>query len=219
MTDESLQRAIMRALAANARVHADEIAVDARDGDVVLRGTVGTIVQRTEAMRTASDVPGVRAVDDQLRVRLLGFDGRADADTEAAVLDALIADDEVHAADVDVDVRDGAVTLRGMVELPAQRDRAERIVLRVPGVSHVHNELRVWLTVSARDVAERVTEAIGAAALVGTDVITVDVADNDVTLSGTVSSPEHRDAALAAAADAPGVAAVHDELVLRSGLS
>jgi osmotically-inducible protein OsmY len=145
----------------------------------------------------------------------MGVDGRADADTEAAVLDALIASDDVHVGDVDVEARDGAITLRGVVELPAQRDRAERIVMAVPGVTNVDNRLRVLLTVSADEVAQRVTDAVGAGAIAGTEQITVNVVDSDVTLTGAVASPAHRDAALAAAAGAPGVAAVQDHLTVR----
>jgi len=66
-----------------------------------------------EAVRTVSGVPGVRHVENGLRVRLMDGEGRADADTEAAVLDALIADEEVDAGDVWVESRDGAVTLSG----------------------------------------------------------------------------------------------------------
>jgi osmotically-inducible protein OsmY len=147
MSDQSLEQAIMHALADNPRIHPDEIAVEVDEyGDVVLRGTVATILQRGEAGRTTRHLPGVKDVDNQLRVRLMGVDGQADADTEAAVLDGLIDDDQLHADDIDVKVRDGAVTLRGMVELPMQRDRAERVVLAVPGVTTVTNELGVWLT-------------------------------------------------------------------------
>jgi osmotically-inducible protein OsmY len=56
----------MQALADNRRIRPDEIAVEARDGEVTLRGTVGSIVQRTEAARAARRVLGVRDVDDQL---------------------------------------------------------------------------------------------------------------------------------------------------------
>jgi osmotically-inducible protein OsmY len=216
MLDHSLEGAVMQALADNPLVHADELAVENRGGDVVLRGTVGTMIQRAEAVRAARRVPGVRTVDDRVRVRPLGIDGRADADTEAAVLDALNADDQLHAADIDVESRDGTVTLRGLVELAFQRDRAERVALAVGGVSHVHNELKVWLTVSADDVAERVTDAIGPDAIVGAEQITVDVVDNDVTLTGTVASRADLDAALAAAANAPGVAEVHNHLSVRA---
>ena len=216
MSDLPLERAIMQALADNPRVHPDEIVVQAHDGAVVLRGTVGSPVQRVEAARTARGVPGVDTLDDQLRVRLMGFEGSADADTEAAVLDALIADPEVRADDIDVEVRDAAVTLRGVVALYAQRERAERITMAVPGVASVDNHLRVWLSVSADDVAEHVTNALGVDAVIGADQITVTVVDNDVTLTGTVPSPEHRATALAAAQRAPGVAHVHDALTVRS---
>ena len=216
-TTTTLQRAVMEALADNPIVHADEVAVEVLDdaGDIVLRGTVGSLVQRAEAMRAAGAVPGVRHVEDGLRVHVMGIDGRTDADTEAAVLDALDTDDEVHARDVEVDVDDGAVTLRGLVEIASQRERAQRIAMAVPGVTSVVNQLRVWLTVSADDVAERVTDAIGRDAIVGADAVAVTVRDNDVTLSGTVGSVEHRDAARRAAEGAPGVAAVHDELTVR----
>ena len=216
MSDTSLHSAVMAALADNDRVHADEIVVEVIDdyGDIVMRGTVGGLVQQAEAVRTASQVPGVRHVEDGLEVRLMGIDGRADADTEAAVLDALAADDEIHARDIDVGVKDGAVTLSGLVEVVAQRDRAERIALGVPGVASVENRLRVWLTVSADDVAERVTDAIGRDALVGLDSIEVRVTGNDVVLSGMVTSLAHHDAAIAAAESAPGVARVHDEITV-----
>jgi osmotically-inducible protein OsmY len=216
MSDSNLHHAVMEALAYNPHVHADEIAVQALDdrGDIVLRGTVGSIVQQAEAVRTATQVPGVRHVEDGLQVRLMGIDGQADADTEAAVLDALAADDVVHARDIEVEVKDGAVTLSGLVEVVSQRERAERVVLGVPGVASVDNRLRVWLTVSADDVAERVTDALGRDALLGLDSIEVRVTGNDVVLSGAVTSPAHHDAAIAAAEAAPGVARVHDEITV-----
>ena len=204
----------MQALADNPHVHADEIAVEVVDGKVILRGTVGSPVQRSEAVVTAGAVPGIRTVDDQLDVRLLDIDRRADADTRAAVIAALVADDELHAAEIGVDASDGVVTLSGLVELQRQRDQAERIALQVGGVTEVHNRIKVWLTVSADEVAERVTDAIGADAIVGVDRVTVRVTGNDVVLSGIVTTPEHRAAALAAAANAPGVARVHDELTV-----
>ena len=152
MSDHSLENAVMQALADNRRVHADEIAVQAIDGTVILRGTVGSLVQQVESARTARHVLGVQRVEDQLRVRPMGYDGRADADTQAAVLSALIADDELHAADIDVEAKDGSVTLSGLVELPRARDRAERIALAVAGVTSVHNRLKVLMPVPAGEL-------------------------------------------------------------------
>jgi osmotically-inducible protein OsmY len=215
MSDQTLERAVMAALADNDLLHVDELAVETHGDYVILRGTVGTLVQRAEALRTARQVPGVRAVDALVHVRPLGGPGLADADTEAAVLAALIDDGGVPAASIEVDAHGDTVTLSGLVDATSQRDRAKRIAFRVGGVAHVHNELRVFSIVSPDEVAEYVTDAIGVDAEIGADRISVGVRDNDVTLTGTVRSPDHRQAALAAAARAPGVVSVRDELTVR----
>jgi osmotically-inducible protein OsmY len=142
MTDLSLQRAVMQALADNPRVHADTIAAQVVDGDVKLLGTVGSILERDEAEVSTRDVPGIGHIDNALRVGLLDSDRRQDADTTAAVLDALIADPELHAATLHVDSHEDTVTLLGRVARVELRATAERIALGVPGVSHVRNHLR-----------------------------------------------------------------------------
>ena len=114
----ALEQNIMEALAGNPRVHPDEISVEAVGGDVTLRGTVGSVVQREEAVRTTRHVTGVNSVTDRLRLGLLDAPRRADADTEAAVLDALNADTAVQASGIDVAVGDGAVTLSGSSTWP-----------------------------------------------------------------------------------------------------
>jgi osmotically-inducible protein OsmY len=145
LSDLALRGRIIAALADAPNVDVAEIAVQCRDdGDVVLRGSVVNLLQRAEAVRTARGVPGVRAVDDQLRTRPEGAEHRTGAEMEAAILDALIRDDAVPAYGIDVDVDGGTVTLWGAVEIASQRDAAERIALRVPGVSEVRNRLNVW---------------------------------------------------------------------------
>jgi len=49
VSDHPLELQIMQALARNPRVHAEEIAVQALEGEVLLRGTVGGLAQRTES--------------------------------------------------------------------------------------------------------------------------------------------------------------------------
>jgi len=145
LSDLALRGRIVEALADAPHVDVAEIAVECHDdGDVVLRGSVVNLRQRAEAVRTARGVPGVRAVDDQLRTRPVGDDHRANAETEAAILEALILDDAVPAYGIDVDVDGGTVTLCGAVDVASQRNAAERIVLRVRGVSEVRNRLKVW---------------------------------------------------------------------------
>ncbi|MDX6715181.1 MAG: hypothetical protein QOH30_1739, partial [Baekduia sp.] len=182
MSDLALRGRIIEALADAPHVDVAEIAVECHDdGDVVLRGSVVNLLERAEAVRTARGVRGVRAVDDQMRTRPVGAEHRTAAEMEAAVLDALILHDAVPAYGIDVDTDGGKVTLRGAVDIASQRDAAERIAVRVPGVSEVRNRLEVWIAVSAEDVAERITDAI-----VGAGDITVTLRDNVATLTGSV---------------------------------
>jgi osmotically-inducible protein OsmY len=143
MSDQSLELAVMTALADNPVIRPDEIAVQATGAHVTLRGTVGSLVQRDEAERTAQRVPGVLTVDDELAVRPLGYYHRKDADTAAAVMAALIDDDGVPSSGIDVDAHGDEVTLTGVIDLPAQREAAERVAYRVGGVAHVYNRLHL----------------------------------------------------------------------------
>jgi osmotically-inducible protein OsmY len=178
-------------------------------GHVVLRGRADSPGKSTHAVRTTGGVPGVRTVDDQLTPRRRGVRHRADARTEAAVLNAFIADDALPAETMRVGVSDGTVTLSGLVHFPLQLEEAETVAMRVPGVSRVRNDLDVWIAVSVNDVTERVTRAVGEDAA---DGLRVTARDNVVSLSGTVRSTAERDAAIAAAAGAPEVVDVRDSI-------
>ena len=143
MSDNSLQRDVMQALADNQLVFPDEISAQVVGDDVTLRGTVGSVQQRDEAGRSTLWVRGVRHVDNQLRVRVLDSERRADADTQAAVMDALSADPGLHAARLDASANAGTVTLRGVVDTPDLRGKAAQIAFQIPGVSEVHNKIDV----------------------------------------------------------------------------
>jgi osmotically-inducible protein OsmY len=210
MRDHALERRIAEALAADPRVDDDTIAVECGEsGYAVLRGSAASPAKDTRALRTASAVSGVDGVNNQLRPRRLGVGPRHDARTEAAVLRAFIADDALPAETMHVSASDGTVTLRGRVDFAYQRDEAEAVARRVPGVSQLRNELDVWTALSPNQVLEQVTGAMDDDRA---DRLTVTARDNVVTLSGTVRSAADRDAAVAAAADVPFVARVEDEI-------
>lgn len=55
----------------------------------------------------------------------------------------LASDPVVKGGALEVDVKQGIVTLRGVVELPKQKERAEKVAKKVDGVKQVVNELKV----------------------------------------------------------------------------
>jgi osmotically-inducible protein OsmY len=55
-----------------------------------------------------------------------------------------LADDQVvKGAAMEVEVKDGVVTLKGKVEYPEQKVRAEKLTRKVSGVKRVDNQLEV----------------------------------------------------------------------------
>lgn len=119
------------------------IAVSAENGRVTLRGTVGRFTARRAAVKDARSVEGVDEVDDQLQVRLLDEDRRADADIRGAVFQSLIWDAAVPAEWIDVKVDEAWVTLKGDVNYQFQSDAAYADVARLQGVIGITNEIRV----------------------------------------------------------------------------
>jgi osmotically-inducible protein OsmY len=119
------------------------IAVSAEDGLVTLRGTVGRFSTRHAAVKDARTIDGVDEVDDELQVRLLDEDRRADAEIRGAALQILMWDTEVPAEWIDVTVDEGWVTLKGDANYQFESDAAFDDVARLQGVIGVTNEIRV----------------------------------------------------------------------------
>jgi osmotically-inducible protein OsmY len=135
---------IRAALVADHRLSSpDEVAISAVDGDVVLRGTVGNFSQRRAAADDARKVDGVEEVDNQLQVRILDDERRADADIRGIALQILDWDTDVPEELVDVKVSDGWLTLTGEVSYQYESDAAYLDVANLQGVTGITNEIKV----------------------------------------------------------------------------
>src|SRR3954451_18305448 len=96
LTETPLATAVLAGLDLDPRIPDSlEIAVDAVDGAVTLRGTVESFRQRRAAGNDASSVEGVVDVDNQLKVSLAGADRRADDEIRGIALQRLMWDVEV----------------------------------------------------------------------------------------------------------------------------
>jgi len=117
---------------------------------------------------------------------------------------------------VTVSVRDGMVTLSGTVGSQSQRDFGGILALTVRGVAGVQNQLYVAPgEVADVDIVGAIRRALSREAL-PTNGITVALKDGIVELRGMVESDFIRDQAELIAAGVPGVAAVHNNLVVKS---
>lgn len=190
----------------------DGIAVFADEGQVTLRGTVGSYHQKRAAQDAARRVRGVIGVKNEVEVRIMIAARRADADIRAAALHALNLDSLVPAQSLDVQVRDGWLTLTGTVPWQFQRDAAESDVLGLHGLVDVDDQIIVENEPSALEVAERISEAFSRNAQLSGADISVTSNGGSVTVSGVVGTWAQHDEAIDAAWSAPGVTRVQDQV-------
>jgi osmotically-inducible protein OsmY len=201
-TDVRVRDAVMKQLEWDPKVDASAVGVAAKDGTVTLTGFIDTYSGKLAAERAAKRVQGVRAVANDVAVRLK-LD-RTDAD---------IATDAVHALQlrstipesVQAVVHEGSVTLTGKVNWAFQKEDAEKAVRHIRGVRNVLNHIDVEPEAAGRDVRHRIVHALHQNADVDAGRITVQVSGETATLTGTVGTWLQRDSAEHAALDAPGI--------------
>jgi osmotically-inducible protein OsmY len=188
-------------------VDADSIGVTAHDGAVTLTGYVDSYTGKLEAERAAKRVRGVRAVANELRVRL-----RLERIAEEIARDAAAALRQRPGlpSSVQATVRYGHLVLTGHVPWLFHRTAAELAVRHIPGVVEVTNRIEVLPLASRGDIRRRITETLEAMADINIRLVNVTVRGSTVTLTGAVRSWSQRDAIERAAADAPGIGHVEN---------
>ena len=214
-TDEEIQTDVPEELKWDAHVQPNEIGVVVKDGIVTLTGWVDSYLKKMAAQEAAHRVRGVKAVANDIEVRLPGFAERTDTDLAAAVLNALRWDAAIPAGKVDVTVSQGWVTLKGEVEHAFQVRDAERAVRRHAGVKGVSNLIVVNRShVLPTDLKQQIERALIRNAQTDARNITVEMEGGKVILRGTVRSSAEKQAAEETAWSAPGVTEVENSIVI-----
>ncbi|HKV84542.1 MAG TPA: BON domain-containing protein [Ktedonobacterales bacterium] len=213
-TDEQVQRDVLEELKWDARVQPNEIGVAVKDGIVTLTGWVDSFTKKWSAEEAAHRVHGVKAVANDIEVRLPSSSVRTDADIAAEVRRALEWDAAVPAERIQVTVSKGWVTLEGDVDWQYQKDDAERVTRRLMGVLGVSNLLTVQphMKPNPTDLKSRIETALLRDAMMDARNITVEAQGTKVILRGHVRSWAEREDAERVAWLAPGVTSVQNEI-------
>ena len=155
MSDAGITTKVKAKLAADSTVKASQINVDTKGRVVTLSGTVDNDAAKAQAIALAKGTDGVTDVVDNLTVAAPKAaeagtppgEGTSlgqkvdDATITASVKSKLIADPTVGGLKIDVDTRDGVVTLSGPVKNQTEKDTAVRIARETNGVKDVQDNL------------------------------------------------------------------------------
>jgi osmotically-inducible protein OsmY len=191
----------------------ESIGVAVKDGAVTLTGHAPTYGEKLAAAKAAERVYGVKAIANDLEVRLPG-DPRDDSEVATAIAHVLESNVNVPVGQVQARVENGWVILDGQVEYEYQRREVERMVRHVRGVVGIANNITINPPVSPDQVQVKIEEAFQREAEVDARHVSVQITDHTAKLYGHVHSLKEAAAARAAAASAPGVAAVETHLVV-----
>lgn len=242
--DEELQRQVTTVLERDKALEGSDIQVKSVNaGTVVLAGDAKTLSAHRRALEDARSVQGVRRVASEIKSPNELADAEIYADTKEgspaaasgmgqAASDTwittkiklrLMAEPGLSPMRVNVDTRNGIVTLFGTVGTEPTKRSAEAQAKQVQGVQRVENELQVVPDVAADKVEEKdeaiqagVEKAISERDSLDDANVDVAVKNGVVRLTGTVNSQADRLTALSLARAARGAKSVIDDLELKA---
>jgi len=214
--DNELQQSVLDELRDEPSVEASQIGIAVEGGVVSLTGSVGTYAEKLLAEDTVKRVFGVRAVANDITVKLRDEHGRSDPELAKAAVDALRWHSMVPDERIQVTVDKGWLTLEGAVDWKYQKDAAEQAVRHLTGVRAVTNAIRIkpHKPIRVGELKHQIFDAFRRNAELDARRIGIDAKDGKVILHGNVRNWNEVREAQRAAWSAPGVADVENRLVV-----
>jgi hyperosmotically inducible periplasmic protein len=174
-TDDRIESSARKSYVFKTYLKDDAIKTESRNGAVTLTGTVAESSHKSLAQDTVESLPGVKSVDNQLKIKGESPAEHSDGWLRTKVKSALLFHRNVSASGTDVYVKDGVVSLRGEASSLAQKELTTEYAKDVEGIKEVKNEMTVAKTPTGK-----------------TDTIRGDVDDASITAQVKSSLMAHR---------------------------
>jgi osmotically-inducible protein OsmY len=212
--DSQLQHSVLAEFAWEPSVSGGHIGVTARAGVVTLSGRVDSYAAKHAAEAAARRVKGVRAIAEEIEVRLPFESTRSDEDIAEAAIERLAWNVSIPKDSVTVGVQAGWVTLTGQVDWWFQKEAAELDLRPLHGVVGVSNQLTITPRVDTDSLSDDIIHALHRSWFFDPTTVTVAAHGGKVVLSGTVHSFHEFQVAEQTARAAPGTTHVENDIVV-----
>jgi osmotically-inducible protein OsmY len=212
--DDQLQKAVLAELNWEPSITAAHIGVAANNGTVTLTGHVESFGQKHAAEMATGRVKGVKAIAEEIEVRLPFEIKRDDADIATAAVNRLAWDTGTPRDAVKVKVQKGWLSLTGEVNWHFQKKAAEREVRHLMGVVGVTNQITIKPRVDAGHLQDDIQHALHRSVFFQPEKVHVSAQGGSVKLTGTVNSWADRRTAGSTAWAATGATSVENDLIV-----
>src|SRR6185503_14245164 len=140
-SDDEIRNSVLIELKWDPKIISDDIGVAAKNGVVTLTGFVSSYWEKDAAEKAAKRVYGVKAVANDLEVKLLS--SRTDPEIARDIVSEFQSHISIPANNIKATVRNGWVTFEGNVDWQYQKVLAESAVKKIRGVMGVTNNIEV----------------------------------------------------------------------------
>jgi osmotically-inducible protein OsmY len=209
--DNELKQAVLDELKWEPSVNAAHIGVTTNAGVVTLMGHVESYAEKSAAERAARRVKDVKAIAEEIEVRLPFGIKRGDEEIASAAVNRLTWNMSVPKDAVKVQVEKGWITLTGEVDWHFQQEAAADEVRGLYGVVGVSNLITIKPRANASNIRDDIMVALHRSWF-DPKTINVSVQGGKVRLTGTVREWNERDVAGSTAWAAPGTTSVENDI-------
>jgi len=224
-TDDRIEAAAKKSHVYKTYLKDDAIKTESKNGVVTLTGTVSETSHISLAENTVESLPGVKSVDNQLKVKGESPADHSDVWIGTKVKSTLLFHRNVRATKTDVNVTDGVVILSGEAANQAQKELTTEYAKDVEGVKEVKNEMTIAKAPAKSDetMGEKIDDA-SITAQVKSSLLAhrstsaiktkVQTTDGVVTLSGIAKNDAEKSLVTKLVTDITGVVSVVNNMTI-----